>query len=184
MHAFTVDAEFSIGLQGDAPMSNVWILVCDTAKARFFELRSGNPSWHVIEVLTHDGSRRKSSDLASDHSGRRSSQGASVHHNALAPASSPKEVEKGHFVHALATRLDQAMRSDRFDGWVLVAPPHVVGMMKKELTPQLTKRLLNTVGEDLNQFDVQELMTRLAAAVCLPLGRKGAPRGIPMKAHS
>src|SRR5580704_3838117 len=126
-----------IGVPGDPTMNSVLVLVCDSARARFFEVHDDVPSWRVVGHDAHDASRSKAADLVSDHSGRRSSEGGSVHHNALAPASSPKEVEKEHFAHSLATMLDQAMRTRRFHRWVLVAPAHFLGMLKKELTVEL-----------------------------------------------
>jgi protein required for attachment to host cells len=149
-------------------MNTVWILVCDSAKARLFEVHEGDPHWRVVEVTTHAESRSKASELVSDHSGRRSSEGAGVHHNALAPSSSPKEVEKEYFLRSLATTLDQAMRAQRFHRWVLVAPPHVVGVLKKDLTPQLEKHLMATIDKDLNQLDVHELEHRLRDDVRIP----------------
>jgi protein required for attachment to host cells len=157
-------------------MNTVWILVCDAAKGRFFEVRGHDPSWHIIEVLTHDESRSKSSDLASDRSGQRSSEGASVHHNALAPASSPKDVAKDHFIHTLAGRLDGAMRSRRFHGWLLVAPPHVVGMLKRELTSELEKHLRSVIGQDFNNLGMQALAARLRDDVRAALDQAASPR--------
>jgi protein required for attachment to host cells len=142
-------------------MRHLWVTVCDAAKARLFELRSGDPSWHVVELVLHAESRTKSSDLVGDRSGSRSSEGASVHHNALAPGSSPKDNEKEHFAHSLATTLDQAMRAGRFGKWILVAPPHFLGLMRKELTGELEKHLVATVDKDLNDLDVHALAERL-----------------------
>jgi protein required for attachment to host cells len=149
-------------------VNNVWVLVCDAAKARIFEIRQEDPAWHVVDVVLHEGSRRKASELVGGRSGSRSSEGRSVHHNALAPASSPKEVEKDGFAHTLATTLDQAMRSARFGKWVLVAPPHFLGLMRKELTSELEKHLLTTVDKDFNDLDVHELSGRLRDAVRVP----------------
>lgn len=146
-------------------MKTVWTLVCDSARARLFETRDKDPSWDLLEVFNHDESRSKASELVGDHLGQRSSQGASVHHNALAPASSPKDVEKGHFVHTLVTMLDRAIRSKRFDRWVLVAPPRVLGMLKNELTPELQKHLMATVDKDLTHLDAPGLAERLRETV-------------------
>jgi protein required for attachment to host cells len=88
-----------------------------------------------------------------------------VHHNALAPASSPKEVEKNGFAHTLAATLDQAMRSGRLRKRVLVAPPHFLGLMRKELMSELEKHLLTTVDKDFNDLAVHELSERLRDAV-------------------
>ncbi len=153
------------------PMNTVWIVVCDAAKARFFEVRRGDPTWHIVEVAMHDASRSKASDLVSGRSGSRSSEGASVHHDALAPASSPKEVEKDHFAHALTKTLDQALRSTRFAKWVLVAPPHFLGLVKKTLTTELEKHLMATVDKDLNELDVHALAEKLGDVVRFPRER-------------
>ena len=153
-------------------MNNVWILVCDAAKARLFETRNGEPSWHVVELVMHEESRSKASELVSGPAGSRSSEGGSVHHNALAPGSSPKDVEKDRFAHSLATTLDRALRAARFRKWVLVAPPHFLGMMKKELTAQLEKHLMATVDKDLNDLDVHALAERLRDVVHFPVDER------------
>lgn len=142
-------------------MKTVWILVCDSARGRLFETRGNDSSWKLLDVFGHAESRSKASELVSDHSGTRSPQGRSVHHNALAPSSDPQEVEKDRFGHTLVTMLDQAMRSNRFDRLVLVAPPQFLGALKGDLTPQLQKHLMVTVDKDLTHFDVPELTERL-----------------------
>lgn len=150
-------------------MKTVWILVCDSARGRLFESHGANLAWKVIEVVGHAESRSKASDLVSDHLGQRSSQGLSSHHSALTPASSPKENERRHFVHSLVTTLDQALRAKRFDRLVLVAPPHVLGMLKKDLTAELHKHLVATVDKDLTHVDATELAQRLRDVVRVPI---------------
>jgi protein required for attachment to host cells len=156
---------------------NVWILVCDAAKARFFELRHGDAAWHAVSVVIHEASRSKANDLVGGPSGTRSSEGRSVHHNALAPSASPKEVEKEGFAHTLATTLDAALRSARFRRWVLVAPPHFLGLVRKELTRELEKHLLTAVDKDFNDLSAQELSERLRDAVRVPLSDQRSVRG-------
>jgi protein required for attachment to host cells len=157
-------------------MNSVLVLVCDSARARFFEIRDDDPSWRAVGHDAHDASRSKAADLVSDHSGTRSSEGGSVHHNALAPASSPKEVEKEHFAHSLGKTLDQWSRSGRFRRWVLVAPPHFVGLMKKELTSELTKHLMATVDKDMTHFNVGQLAEALRESVRIPVEQRDSVR--------
>jgi protein required for attachment to host cells len=164
-------------------VNNVWVLVCDAAKARVFEIRDGNPTWHAVELVLHEGSRSKASELVGGPSGTRSSEGRSVHHNALAPASSAKKVEKEGFAHTLATTLDQAMRSARFRKWVLVAPPHFLGLMRKELTSELEKHLLTTVDKDFNDLAVHELSERLRDAVRVPVSDQESIREDKKRPH-
>jgi protein required for attachment to host cells len=64
--------------------------------------------------------------------------------------------------------LDQAMRSKRFDRLVLVAPPHVLGMLKNELTPELHKHLMATVDRDLTHVTAKEVAERLHETARIP----------------
>ena len=164
-------------------MTNMWVLVCDAAKARVFEIRHGDPTWHAVELVLHEGSRSKASELVGGPSGTRSSPGRSVHHNALAPASSPKEVEKDGFAHTLATTLDRGLRSARFGKWVLVAPPHFLGLMRSELTSELEKHLLTTVDKDFNDLDVPDLSERLRDAVRTPVSDQESIREDRKRPH-
>jgi protein required for attachment to host cells len=139
----------------------IWVVVCDGAKARLFEVRPDDPTFHPVGLMLHAESRKKTSDLVSDHAGSCSSEGASVHHNALAPRNLPKAIEKEHFAHSLVSELDRARRSARFKEWILVAPPHFLGLMRKELTSELRKHLKATVDKDLNDIDALALADRL-----------------------
>jgi len=164
-------------------VNNVWVLVCDAAKARVFEIRDGDPTWHAVQLVLHEGSRSKASELVGGPSGTRSSEGRSVHHNALAPASSPKEVEKDAFARTLVTTLDQAMRSAHFRKWVLVAPPHFLGLMREEITSELEKHLLTTVDKDFNDLAVHELSERLRDAVRVPVSDQESIREDRKRPH-
>jgi protein required for attachment to host cells len=164
-------------------MNKVWILVCDSARGRLFETRDGAPSWELLETLSHEESRAKARALVSDQAGTRSAEGGSVHHNALAPGSEPKEVEKEHFAHSVVKLLDQAMRAGRFGKWVLVAPPHFVGMIKKELTNELKKHLMSSVDKDLTSFDVRTLAERLKDDVRIPVNEREVLFEPPKHAH-
>lgn len=53
------------------------------------------------------------------------------------------------------------MRAARFGKWILVAPPHFLGLLRKELTGELEKHLLATVDKDFKDFDVHALAERL-----------------------
>jgi protein required for attachment to host cells len=164
-------------------MNTVWILVCDAARARVFEILDHDPDWRVVLAWHHAESREKTAALSSDHMGQRSSLGQSAHHNALAPASSPKETEKAHFGHALVNMLDQAKRENRFARWVLVAPPHFLGAVKNELTPELRKHLLTTVDKDFAKLDTTELIERLKGVVRIPANERAVVRETHKRPH-
>jgi protein required for attachment to host cells len=164
-------------------MNKVWVLVCDAARGRLFEVHEGPSPWQLVESFSHELSRSKSSELATDHAGRSASKGGSVHHNALAPASTPKEVEQGHFVHTLARMLDREIRANHFRRWVLVAPPHFLGMIKKELTVELIDALQACVPKDLSRMNPFELSEHLRDAVRVPIDSRDVVREQTKHAH-
>ena len=51
----------------------------------------------------------------------------------------------------------------------LVAPPHFLGLVKKELTSELAKHLMATVDKDLSDLAVPALTERLRDVVRIPL---------------
>ena len=157
-------------------MNTVWILVCDAAKGRLFETRENAPQFHLVHTFDHPSSREKTSEIVSDHAGTRSAEGASVHHNALAPHSDPKEVEKDHFAHAICQHLDKSLRDQKFDKLVLVAPPHFLGSLKGELGTQLQNKLMTTVDKDYAQLDARALEERLHDVVRIPASDVEGPR--------
>jgi protein required for attachment to host cells len=164
-------------------MNTVWVLVCDAARGRLFEVHEGHAPWNLVETFSHESSRERSSDLATDHVGSSSPKGASVHHNALAPSSTPKEVEQGHFVHTLKAALEQARQANRFKRWVLVAPPHFLGMLKKELTPELSHSLMATVDKDLSRHELPELAEHLRDAVSIAPDQRDVVRETVKHTH-
>jgi protein required for attachment to host cells len=167
-------------------MNTVWVLVCDTTEGRLFQVRHlrGVPSaWQLVETFSHAASRSKASELVSDRMGQRSSEGRSSHQNSLAPATSPKEVDNAHFAHQLATSLEHARLSKGLRRWVLVAPPHFMGLVKNEFSPELEKDLMATFDEDLAHLDQQELAKRLRDDVRIPVDQVDVIREPKKHAH-
>jgi protein required for attachment to host cells len=165
-------------------MNKVWILVANASRGRIYETQQGEDAdWRLVEAFTHPSGRSHTDELVTDGAGRNASQGRSVHHNAMVPKTSPKEVEKEHFVHALVTALDHGLRTNLFDHLVLAAPAHVLGMLKKALTPQLAKHLLATSDKDFEHLDAKELSERLASKARIPIDQADVVRNPEGHAH-
>jgi protein required for attachment to host cells len=144
-------------------MNTVWILVCDSASARLFEVRGNDLSWHVVSAVSHDESRWvATAALDGEPSGSASSE----------TVTRSVRVETEHFARSLAEMLDQAMRSARLRRWVLVAAPHFVKLIRNELTPEVTRHLMVTVDQDMSHLYVRELADRLRDTVRIPMDER------------
>ncbi len=75
------------------------------------------------------------------------------------------------------------MRSNRFAKWVLVAPPHVLGLLKNELSPELTKHLMTTVAKDYTHLGPEELVAHLHDAVRIPPDQRDVVREKTKHSH-
>lgn len=141
----------------EMPMT-VWVLVCDAARAMFFQIRDGEHAWHLVNVSSHPESRSNAPGV-------------------------DKDVEKGRFAHSLVQALDHAMRASHFRRWVLVAPPHFVGLIKKGLTAELEKHLIATIDKDMVHLPLHTLTENLREAVRIPVEQRDAFRESHRQAH-
>jgi len=89
------------------------------------------------------------------------SVGASRH--AEEPRDDLHREEKARFARFIASRLEDRHRE--FDALVVVAPPQILGEMRKAIGPQATRRLVSEVDKDLTKVPLSELPARLAALV-------------------
>jgi protein required for attachment to host cells len=150
-------------------MDKVWIVVCSKSRARVFETHGPTAAWALVQTLEHPSGRLHDGALATDREGQSSPLGGSVHHNALAPKTAPKEVDAEHFVRAVGALLERALPSNGGAHLVLVAPPHILGMLRKELSGALTKQVLATVDKDLDHLGRDALAEALRASIPFPL---------------
>lgn len=141
----------------DMPMT-VWVLICDASRAMFFQVRDGEPAWHLVNVV----SRSESSSGAAD---------------------SSSEVEDERFARSLGQAMDRGLRASRFRRWVLVAPPLFVGLIKKGLTKELEKHLMATVDKDMVHAPLHTLSEDLRDAVRIPVDQRDAIRDAYRRAH-
>ncbi|HJV90366.1 MAG TPA: host attachment protein [Holophagaceae bacterium] len=130
-----------------------WILVADTGRARLF-LNQGTALEERV-VAVHPEGRRHTGALVSDAQGRRS------HGPVMGSDRDPKEAEARRFAKFLATRLKQGLDTHACDSFVLVAPPHFLGLLRNTLDPQVAKRVLTTLDHDFTTLDAEELFERI-----------------------
>jgi protein required for attachment to host cells len=91
---------------------------------------------------------KRSSDLGSDHPGASYHTGSSAHHS-LAPRHDRHTLEKEKFARFVAERLNAAGAAKAFDELVIVAPPHIVSVIRQELDTATDAKVIGTLAKDL-----------------------------------
>lgn len=129
-----------------------WILVADAAQANAWEAASregpltGVPEFRLKAEDTHGFSR----DLKSDRPGR-SFSSTDSRRSAMEPPHDPHDEAKVRFAAVVAERLAAACREHRFSRLVIVAPPRMLGLLRKDYGEDLARCIAGEVDKDLTK---------------------------------
>ncbi len=152
-------------------MSNFWVVVADSSKARFFRGRSPNSELEEFHDLVNERSRQHEGDLVTDKEGRfHDDQGDT---RPGAPRSSTEPTAKDHeaatFANSVADFLDSRASSGEFTHVSIVANPKFLGRLRKAVSKSTRQRILEEVDKNLTDARQEEIREHLSK---LPGGYK------------
>ncbi len=132
-----------------------WVVVADGEKALFLynEGDALYPNLKVFREMEHENP--PSREQGTDRPGRLADTGDS-HRSAVEPTDWHR-IEKERFAREIADRLYAFAHKGRFDQLVLVAPPHVLGDLRKELHQEVSDRIVAEVPKDLTKHPVDRI---------------------------
>jgi protein required for attachment to host cells len=140
-----------------------WFILADGAKARILQRRASEPRNFTVIVDEESGEALSPSrELATDRPGR-SYESANPSRHAVQWKTDPHEAAKSHFEQKIANLVNRAAEQGLFDALVLVAPPRVLGDVRKALGAQAKERLIFEEGKDLLNLPEHILTNRLTA---------------------
>lgn len=140
----------------------LWVVVADGEKALFLKNEGDTeyPNLTVVRELHEENPPTR--EQGSDRPGR-FSDGPSVHRSAVADTDWHR-IEKERFADEIADRLYRLAHRGDFDRLVLVAPPLVLGEMRKKLHKEVEDRIDGEVAKTLTNHPVSEIEKILMAA--------------------
>jgi protein required for attachment to host cells len=131
-------------------MSNLWVLVAESSRAKLYSAESRNAALEEIEAFVHSGSRLHEGDLVSDQAG---SDGGSVGQgrHVLDRKTSARDTERTEFAKSLARHIEAARKEKAFDRLVLIAPPSFLGLLREHLSDEVMERVIEQIDKNLVQ---------------------------------
>lgn len=144
-----------------------WIVVADSASAKFFQLRE-DANGRSLKPAASDmasGIHRHAADLKSDKPGRAFASAGSSARSAMEPHHDYHKLEKHEFVRTVAGFLERAFEAHKFERLVLVAPDRSLGEFRSELSSKLTAMLWREIPKDLTALGPQDLWAHLDPAL-------------------
>jgi protein required for attachment to host cells len=141
-------------------MPNTRVVVAHDAGARIFVNRGPGKGLEQVFELQHEQGRKHVHELESDRQGRTFERHGQGRH-AYEPAKDSKHVLLERFAARIAEELTRAFDEHRFEGLILVAPPHFLGTLKEALDERVAAVLLGTVSKDLPHASAAEVAEQL-----------------------
>ena len=139
--------------------SGLWLMVADGEKALFLK-NEGDTTYPNFEVVREIGqSNPPTREQGSDRPGR-FNDGPSAHRSAVADTDWHK-VGKVRFADEIADRLYTMAHRGDFKEILLIAPPLVLGELRKKLHQEVTDRIVGEIPKTLTNhavFDIEKLL--------------------------
>jgi protein required for attachment to host cells len=142
---------------------NLWIIVMHQAGARIFRRNRPSNGIELVEKIDHPEGRNRDHDIYTDRPGRtfpptpgtnsRGPQGAvhSQRKGGMTPRVMPHEMDVIRFTQHVAHHLETARAQNRYQGLVLVADPHELGLLKESLDKKTGEKVMATLNKNLSK---------------------------------
>ena len=132
-----------------------WVVVADGEKALFL-YNEGDALYPTLRVFREmEQENPPSREQGTDKPGRYSD--ASSSHRSAVETTDWHRIGKERFAREIAARLYAYAHRGRFDALVLVAPPHVLGDLRRELHQEVADRIVAEVPKDLTKHPVDQI---------------------------
>lgn len=134
---------------------DIWVVVADGEKALFLR-NEGDAKYPNLEVFREVKEQNSAThDQGTDRPGRLN-DGPSSHRSALEETDWHR-VEKERFAKDIAERLYKSAHRGDFKRLIIVAPPLVMGEMRKELHKEVEDRVVGQVTKTLTGHTIDEI---------------------------
>lgn len=144
-------------------MKHQWVLVANASLARIFSREFPLASLVPVETLTHEESRMRRSELATDRPGR---EVTDTSHGAVRfePRTDARRKELHHFACEVADRLEQGLAARKFESLEVCASNPFLGELRTRFSEPVQKKIKLEFNADLTSLSLAEIERRLKEA--------------------
>lgn len=120
-----------------------------------------NGDLHEYKTLLQPGTRLSESESVADTKGRVFDSRGDGHRHALEPKSSAHQQSARKLAQQLAEELIDARKHNLFQRIVLVAPPTMLGELRKRLDPATKRLVCHELGKEVSSLSAKEIRALL-----------------------
>jgi protein required for attachment to host cells len=142
-------------------MPNKWVVVADNSRARIFQTTNNLDELTELEDFLNTAGRAENHEIDSDAHGH--FYGTDEHHQGYAaePAMNAVERRSALFTREITHRLEQGRQRHQYDDLILVAAPHFLGSLRKQLPKQVGKLVTQVLPHDVSALSLPQIRTYL-----------------------
>jgi len=130
-------------------------VVADAARAQLLRIDAETGRWNPVEVVEHPEGRMHDRDLREYR--KFPNAGTKYGPNVEDDPHGRHKLEADRFAKHLATELAQRFDGQLFNRLVLIAPPELMGTLRKELPKRVEAAIAEEITEDLSRLSPHEL---------------------------
>ena len=133
----------------------IWVISANTNTCRIYDYQKLK-SLNCIKEIQHPESKLKISQLVSDRNGHY--QGGESTRGAYAPHTDIKDVEKDKLAREIAQTVDAGRNTHAFDELVVIAEPHMNGLLFQHFNKHVKELVINNFKKDLHALTQDQLL--------------------------
>lgn len=142
-------------------MSNTWILVADTARARLFENSHRDDPLRPLGDFINPEARMPGRRSTHDHPPTVHESVGPARHS-IEPHTTLRDRQRISFARELVDKLEQGRVSRRYDRLVLVAPPKFLGVLHQLIQEPLRQCIVGESARDITARSCTTIHERIA----------------------
>ncbi|MGH6935136.1 MAG: host attachment protein [Methylocella sp.] len=139
-----------------------WVFVGDGQKALFLINEGDGKFPNLRRLAVEEHKDPPSREQGSDAPGRAQSSVGEIH--SAVEETDWHELEKERFAASIADRINKAAQSGAFSQIVIVAPPKILGGLRREFTKETEAKIIAEIDKDLTHHTIAEIEQLLTAA--------------------
>ena len=136
---------------------SIWVISTDSNHCRIYSYQRAAHALTLVKEIEHPELRlKKSESLTTDRPGHY--QGNDSARGAYSPHTDPKEVKVIEFAREIAEFANEGRNKHLYDQLIIVSPPHMDGLLLKQLDENVAKLITHTIKKDVVHGTDQELI--------------------------
>ncbi len=136
-----------------------WVVTTDSNTCRIYHYTKKPTQLTLLKELSHPENKLRDIELTSGKPGHYKTNTAT--HGAYSQPSDPKEIKADDFSREIAKELDHGRNTNAYKSLIIIAPPHMNGLLCHHINKHVKGLIAHTIEKDLMSMPEHELLAFL-----------------------